>query len=142
MAAALVRFHHELDPTRFLVAQGLERGYRGWLATQLEREGAMLFVAEDDTGLLGYVYARREERDWMKLVDERVALIDLWVDPAARRRGVADALVEAVLAGADAMGVTRVLLETAAKNPAAQALFAKHGFAPSMIEMMRRPGDA
>ena len=140
MAAELVRFHHGLDAERFLIAQHMERGYRGWLASQLEREGAMLLVAEDEEALLGYVYGRREARDWMKLLDEHVSLIDIWVEPSGRRRGVADALVEALLAGADAMGVGRVILETAARNPAAQALFAKHGFEPSMIEMMRRGG--
>lgn len=137
MAAELVRVHHALDPERFLLAKGIERGYREWLAGQLEKDGVMLFVAEDDHELLGYVLGRREGRNWMKLLDAHVALIDIFVEPGARRKGVADALVTALLEGADAMGIPRVILETAARNEAAQALFAKHGFAPSAIEMMR-----
>ncbi|MGE0790875.1 MAG: N-acetyltransferase family protein [Sandaracinaceae bacterium] len=140
MAGELVRFHHALAPRRFIPppAAGLEQGYRGWLDSELKKSTAMFYVAVgDDRGLVGYLYAREQPRDWMKLVDAHVALIDIYVHPPARRSGVADALIEALLAEAKTRGAPRVLLETAAANEAAQALFVKHGFAPSMIEMMR-----
>lgn len=55
-------------------------------------------------------------------------IVAVWVAPRARGRGVADRLLEAVLAGAPAAGYTRLVLDVADGNPHAQALYARHGF--------------
>ena len=62
-------------------------------------------------------------------------LHDLFVDERARRHGVADALVRAVIDRMGAMGAPRVVLLTAADNTAAQSLFARASFRRTMIEM-------
>ena len=55
-------------------------------------------------------------------------ILTLAVDPAARRRGVARALVEAVLNAARDAGADALWLEVAEDNAAARALYAAAGF--------------
>lgn len=149
LAAALVRFHHELDPGRFFRADDVAEGYGTWLAREAKR-GAIVLVAEGDlpgptpgdppgTTILGYAYATLEERDWNELLDAHGKLHDVFVDPAARRRGVARALLLAARDALVARGAPRIVLSTAHGNAEAQALFAALGFRPSMIEMTWTP---
>lgn len=65
LGALLVRLHHEFDPERFMRPQpGIEEGYGRFLASQINRDEAMVFVAERDGEVGGYVYAALEERSW------------------------------------------------------------------------------
>ena len=138
MAGALVRLHHEVDPRRFLLAKGVEEGYRRWFRQELDLPEAMIRVAVDDAGrALGYTYARFEDRDWNMLLDRHVALHDVFVDPEARGARVGEALLAAFAAEVDARGGVRVVLHTMVSNERAQRLFAKHGFRPTMLEMTR-----
>ncbi|MFD4656451.1 GNAT family N-acetyltransferase [Kitasatospora sp. NPDC058444] len=58
-------------------------------------------------------------------------LIGVWVDPAhrGRARGVADALLDAVLAWARVRGAGRMLLGVHEANPRAAAFYLRRGFA-------------
>lgn len=58
-------------------------------------------------------------------------LVGMWVDPAARGRGVGERLVRAVLDDAAARGRTRVLLDVAHENAPALALYRRMGFVPT-----------
>ena len=63
-----------------------------------------------------------------------VEIISLWVDPAARGRGVADRLIEDIEAWAvRACRATTVRLEVAPGNAAAIALYRRHGFAATGV---------
>lgn len=64
-------------------------------------------------------------------------LVALWVDPAARRTGAADALVTAVLGWARDEGVSAVRLHVTAGNVPAERLYARHGFAPTGATYLR-----
>jgi hypothetical protein len=46
MAAELVRFHHALDAHRFLLVDGVERGYARFFGSQLDEHGVVILVAE------------------------------------------------------------------------------------------------
>ena len=138
LAAELVRFHHGLDPARFFLPEKVEDGYRWWLGRELPSASAILLVADRGDGTtVGYVYGRVEERDWNMLLDRHAALHDVLVSEAARRAGVAEALVEAFVARARELGAPRIVLHTAVANEAAQRLFARLGFRPTMVEMTR-----
>lgn len=137
LAESLVRLHHDFDPARFLLTQGVAAGYQRWFGQELQNPDAVLLVAAEGEAVLGYAYGRVEARDWNMLLDRHGALHDILVDPAARRRGAAEALLEAFLAAMKARGVPRVVLHTAVQNERAQALFAKAGFRPTMLEMTR-----
>jgi ribosomal protein S18 acetylase RimI-like enzyme len=141
LAARLVRLHHEFDPQRFLSLEPLEPGYERFLRGELADEDAVIFVAVaregSDERVVGYTYARLEPRDWNELLDACGKLHDLYVDEAARGHGAAAALVEATVAHLEARGAPRVVLLSATPNVAAQRLFAKLGFRPTMVEMTR-----
>jgi ribosomal protein S18 acetylase RimI-like enzyme len=84
------------------------------------------FVAVDEGRDVGMVRSgvdsRRADSAW---------LISMWVAPEARRRGIGEALIEVVVAWAEANGIHRLLLDVADDNAAAIALYAKTGFQPN-----------
>lgn len=137
LAAALVQFHHALDPARFLPDEGVEEGYGKWLGREAESPDASVVVAELDGVVQGYAYGRYEGRNWNDLIDAHGKLHDVLVDPVARRHGVAKALVDRVCQQLKARGAKRVILSTGVTNHAAQRLFESLGFRPTMIEMTR-----
>src|SRR6185369_4520734 len=141
LAAQLVRQHHGLDPQRFFLVEPIEKGYERFLAGELRRKGALVLVAEDAGALLGYAYATLEPRNWNDLLDACGKLNDVFVDPAARRRGVGHALLEAVRAELTARGAPRVVLMSAWRNPEAHAFFEAAGFRRTMVEMTLELGD-
>jgi ribosomal protein S18 acetylase RimI-like enzyme len=60
-----------------------------------------------------------------------IELISMWVSPAARGRGIGQALVEAVVGRAGAMGMSRVHLWVAESNRNARLLYERCGFQPT-----------
>jgi len=62
-------------------------------------------------------------------------LLRIGVAPAARRTGVATALLDHLLTAARAAGAERMLLEVSAANAGAQGFYAAAGF----VEIHRRP---
>jgi ribosomal protein S18 acetylase RimI-like enzyme len=137
MAGELVRLHHSLDPKRFFILDGIERGYARFFKSQLEDPDTILVVAERGTRIAGYAYARLEPRDWNSLLDACGALHDIFVVESERRHGVAARLLDDVVARLRARGAPRLVLSTAAGNDAAQRFFERHGFRRTMIEMTR-----
>ena len=84
--------------------------------------------AAGDGRLMGYAIA------W-HVMDEG-ELANLAVAPDARRRGVASALLDAVIRDASARGTSRIFLEVRESNSAARALYSARGF----DEVGRRKG--
>jgi ribosomal protein S18 acetylase RimI-like enzyme len=142
LAGALVRLHHALDPKRFLLVEGVERGYARFFKAQLEDPDTIVAVAESDGRIVGYVYARLEPRDWNSLLDACGALHDIFVLESHRRRGIAGKLLEDLATRFKARGAPRFVLSTAAGNETAQRFFERHGFRRTMIEMTRELGPA
>ncbi len=63
-----------------------------------------------------------------KVVAGELEVLSIAIDPAARRRGGARALLEALLAGARERSATRAFLEVRWDNAAAIALYRAYGF--------------
>jgi ribosomal protein S18 acetylase RimI-like enzyme len=138
LGAVLMRTHYAFDPQRFLApADDLERGYAAFLATQLGRQDAMVLVAARGGVPLGYVYAGLEPLSWKELRGPAGFIHDIVVDDSLRRTGVARQLLTAAVDWLRARGAPRVVLWTASRNTAAQALFESSGFRNTMIEMTR-----
>jgi ribosomal protein S18 acetylase RimI-like enzyme len=137
LAAELVRMHHRLDPPRFLLVEPVEDGYQWFFSREIERDGALILIAEDDADgrLLGYAYGTLEPRNWNDLLEACGKLNDLYVDAAARRRGAGRMLVDAMFAALKARGAPRVVLLSAWRNPEAHAFFEALGFRRTMVEM-------
>ncbi|HEX6966867.1 MAG TPA: GNAT family N-acetyltransferase [Gemmatimonadaceae bacterium] len=142
LGALLVRMHHDFDPARFIPATPhTEHAYASFVGTQLGEPHAVVLVAEQDGQLLGYTYAGVEGPDYMSLRGPGGVLYDIVVDPAHRGHGVGGLLLDATLAALAARGARQVVLSTATRNAAAQRLFARAGFRPTMIEMTRELND-
>ena len=136
LGALLMRVHYDFDRDRFLApGEGSEEGYGWFLGTQLGRKDTAVFVADGGHGILGYVYAGIEPRDWKALRDEAGFIHDIVVDEAGRRSGVATALMEAAIEWCRSVGMPRVVLSTADQNGGAQELFTRLGFRRTMVEM-------
>jgi GNAT superfamily N-acetyltransferase len=69
-------------------------------------------------------------------------LTDIYVDAAARRQGVARALLDRVEATARAAGATEVAIITGFDNETAQATYRASGYANWALTMLKRLADA
>jgi len=137
---ALMRQHHELDPQRFVRSENPEVGYGRFLVSQLDEPDSVVLVAERTGAVVGYAFAALEPMSWKDLRAACGYLHDVWVEPAARRAGVGERLVRAVIERLEARGAPRVVLMSAARNEGAQRLFERLGFRRTMIEMTREAG--
>ncbi|MEM7063466.1 MAG: GNAT family N-acetyltransferase [Cyanobacteria bacterium P01_B01_bin.77] len=63
--------------------------------------------------------------------DGAAYLISLWVAPQARKRGVGQTLIDAVVGWAHSEGVARLILEVGESNGNAIALYTRKGFKPT-----------
>ncbi len=136
LGASLMRVHYAFDALRFLEPGGDDQaGYASFLASQLDDDEAIVYVAVRRGRVVGYVYAAVEPLSWKDLRDEAGFIHDLLVVDDARRLGVGEALLEQATDWLRERGMPRVLLGTAAQNDTARRLFERRGFRPTMIEM-------
>lgn len=98
--------------------------------TRLSIPGALDLVAFDGDHAVGMASGVPGQGD-------RAELISMWVDPAARGRGVADALVDAVARWAVETGADLLELAVMPDNARARRTYARLGFTDSAV-----PGDA
>lgn len=108
-AAAMAEIHARAFPPR--EAWGPDA-----FALQVALPGAFGLIAPEGGVILARVAADEAE------------VLTLAVDPVARRRGVARALLAATMTRAAGMGARAMLLEVAADNRGALALYAGAGF--------------
>ena len=99
---------------------------RAWLAENIEAGRSTIFAADNGSELLGFtqLYPALCSVD---LVDYFV-LYDLFVVEAARRQGIARALMNAASDWARGQGAARLDLETARDNYPGQALYRDLGY--------------
>ena len=99
---------------------------RDWLRTRMRVGESVVLVAERGGGIVGFIQlypmfsSVRTERTWI--------LNDLFVSEAARRGGVARALLDAAVEFARASGAAGISLETTRDNASARALYRAAGW--------------
>ncbi len=91
-----------------------------WPEGMLSRRRECFLVAEEGGVLVGYVF--------MSTVLDEGSIDSIAVAPAHRRKGTADALVNAAVSGGRARALRFITLEVRAGNGPAVALYEKHGF--------------
>jgi ribosomal protein S18 acetylase RimI-like enzyme len=102
-----------------------DRTWRDWVADAATGDQKALFVADESDEWLGVVGA------FARINPLEVQLISMWVDPAARGRGVARDLIRAVADWTVGRGSTRVVLFVQEANEPAQHLYQRAGFRPT-----------
>ena len=138
LGATLIQVHVDFDPQRFMTPPDQpEAGYAWFLGTQMQNPDACVFVAEADGQVVGYVYAGLEPMSWKELRDAAGFIHDVVVADGHRGDGIGEALIQRASDWLREHGAPRVLLWTAQRNAAAQRLFLRLGFRPTMIEMTR-----
>ena len=138
LGALLLRAHYQFDPLRFMApGSDPEEGYAWFLGTQLREDDVVVFVAERQASIVGYVYAGLEPQSWKELREACGFIHDVVVDESGRRSGVATALLDAAIKWLRDRGAPRVVLWTAQPNAGAQHLFERLGFRRTMVEMTR-----
>ena len=101
---------------------------RAFMAERIENDESVIFAAQSDAGfIIGFTQLYRSFCSVE--LKELIYLYDLFVVPAARRTGVARALMEAARQYASARGAVRLTLETAVTNRPAQSLYEELGYA-------------
>ena len=88
---------------------------------------SLWLVAEEDGILLGYIGSQT--------VMDEADMMNVAVEPSARRRGVAERLVSRLVCDLGCLGVKRLTLEVRVSNEPAIALYNKLGF----VQVGRRP---
>ena len=98
LGALLLRTHYQFDRHRFMApGSHPEEGYAWFLGTQLREEDVVVFVAERESSIVGYVYAGLEPQSWKELREAGGFIHDVVVDETGRRGGVATALMDAAI---------------------------------------------
>jgi ribosomal protein S18 acetylase RimI-like enzyme len=102
------------------------------VATILVRPEHMFFVAELDGQPAGYAFAEvvRRPESPMHHAYDMMHLHHISVRPQHRRRGVGNALMDAVRGAGEELGITLVGLDVWTFNQEARAFFARQGFTP------------
>lgn len=136
LGAMLMRTHFAFDPQRFLPpGESAESGYAAFLGGVLDSTDQCVFVAEEESEVVGYVYVGLEPMSWKELRGPAGFIHDIAIREETRRTGAATALLRAATDWLRERGAPRVILWSAAPNQAAQRLFRGIGFRDTMIEM-------
>ncbi|NKJ94692.1 GNAT family N-acetyltransferase [Rhizobium leguminosarum bv. viciae] len=134
----LMAMHNAWDPVRFIpTGSGTPDKYARFLAERITCPETVLFVAEKDNKVAGYVYGEVEGPDYMALRGPAGVIHDIFVDQSERNGGIGTALLDAAMSALAKLGAPQLVLETAAKNETAQRLFTRAGFRQTMLEMSR-----
>jgi ribosomal protein S18 acetylase RimI-like enzyme len=135
---SLVRMHFDFDAQRFMAPHdNTAEGYAWFLGEELTNPDVVVFVAEQDGQVVGYVYAGVEGQNWKELREQAGFIHDVVVARPARARGVGAQLIDAACGWCRERGMPRVLLWVAQQNTGAQRVFDRAGFRRTMVEMTK-----
>jgi GNAT superfamily N-acetyltransferase len=126
--------HVEYDPQRFSTFANVD-GAAKFYRSRFETPDSAVFVAEVENEVVGFAYVERDLLNYAELLKNGAWLHDIYVQERARAEGVGKELIKAAAEAAKQMGAEKMLLSVAAKNTAAQQVFGKAGFRPTMVEM-------
>jgi ribosomal-protein-alanine N-acetyltransferase len=141
MSRAITRRMESRDIPAVFELQSHSREAAQWSLAAYEnvcgaRQNEFAWVADRDGRVLGFLIARE--------VAKETEILNLAVDPAARREGIASALLRHALSHAAENGATKVFLEVRSSNLTAQRFYQSHGFvsAGTRPNYYRDPAEA
>jgi GNAT superfamily N-acetyltransferase len=133
---ALLEAHAVLEPA-LQAAPGVDRELPAAAERLLADPDGALWVVEDTSAVRGFCAARIASSP-AAAERRRAEITELFVEPAARRRGAGRALVDAACAWAHGRGVRRAEVRVAARNPEGGAFWRALGFGAFVDVLDRR----
>ena len=97
----------------------------------VDDRNAATFVAEDDSGVVGWAYVSKRQNFITK--ETYADFHSIFVSPSQRGTGTADRLAEAVFDFCRKQKLDRVVFRTRATNEPMKAVLARIGFVPAQI---------
>lgn len=146
MVQAICDMHAAMDPDRYSFVPDITARYATWLPKRIADTGSVFLIAESPPPIaasspkplvVAFLVAETLDEIPIYLTKRYGFIHDLWVQPAFRRQGIAEALTRECLTRFTAMNITQVRLDTAAANESARTLFASLGFRASSTHMLR-----
>ncbi len=130
--------HAGLEPSLFKAVTD-EMEVAAFFSAQLDSPQHAFRVAEIDGAIAGYVWFEKQETAETPFTfpTRRVYVHHLAVDAAARRQGVASALLKNVQDEARADSINKLVLATWATNDTAQAFFAAQGLKAFILMLQK-----
>ena len=129
----------ELAPTRggtlFWAREGRAEPFETSLRADLGRADCLLLAGTLDESVVGYACA---EVQTLRHGEALCAVLDLFVEPAAREAGVGEVLIDAVRAFAAERGCVGVDATALPGNRATKNFFEAHGFTARLLVMHHR----
>lgn len=135
---ALQRFEHAFEPDRRIDARA-GADYFPVLLRQVEENDGRIFVAERDGLAVGWaVFHCHEAKNFVVKEERRCGYVaELFVEEAARGRGIGRALIAACEDAARARGLKRLMIGVHAANARARRSYEAAGFSPYMLELRK-----
>lgn len=128
----LLQSQSECD-SRFTPADDAQVRWRNDFAEWLDRPSRRLFVAELDGRVRGFVTAQRWSLPPVYEASAEVYIDELYVDPPARRQGLATSLVAAVREWAESLGSARLRAGVLAANESGRTFWSRVGAEPISV---------
>ena len=116
LSCDLVGFHEALGSQDCSLAPGADAGWRKFLRGHIGREDKMCLIADVNGGIVGFLVGTVLERPGVFMDPGYGYVSDVYVVATHRRRGVREALVEEALRWFGSRRLSRVRLQTDAKN--------------------------
>jgi len=130
--------YHEPKSKYFKLAPGAKRKFASYVRRSMKRKDVAVFVAQENSKLVGYLIAKiKEEKPVFKL-RKRGAITDLFVEKGYRRQGIGRKLVEKALAWFRNRNLQFAELSVHIKNISGKIAWRRMGFEDHMILMRRK----
>jgi len=128
--------HAEWDGAQYAIRPDADRVFQRWLGPATEDPRAILVLAEEGERIIGYLAAMVETDLPIFVHDEYAIIKGMWVEPDARRRGIAKALVTRACEEYAAMGLPQVRIRTASENESGRRMLQSCGFRVCTIDLL------
>lgn len=131
----LVGFHEALGGQDFRLAPGAEAGWRTYLRAHLGKADKLCLVADLGGAPVGFLVAGLERRPGVFMERSYGHISDVYVQEPQRGKGVGKALVSEALRWFDEKRVSRVRLQTDARNTLGFEFWKNLGFHTTVFTM-------
>ena len=132
-----VEYHAGIDP-RLAVRENAEQSFRQFLRRSIgASDDVILLVAESAGEIVGFLIGLIRDQAPVFVRSRHGYIVDIYVEPAFRRKGIGRALVEKATEWFSARGMDHLRLRVSAVNEAGIAFWKGIGFEDYFLELWK-----